>query len=329
MKTPPTISLPHGVRDILPGEARSIARLERAILEVFDNYDFQRVMTPLLEYVDILSLGMGQELKDKVFKFMDPASGRVVAIRPDITPQIARLVATRMRDMALPLKLYYRENVLRYQERGKGGPAEILQIGAEYISEAPTPAIDAEIITIAIEALKNAGIKDFRVDIGDVGFVRKILDGLDVDANERKLIKDAVAKKDNSGLENLLSTLDNKVSSEDKDMLLSLTTLYGEAEVIDKATKIAARAGASDNLTYLTEVLSIINKNGLQEFITIDLGEVRGFDYYTGIIFEGFSCNVGKPILSGGRYDNLTGSYGFKASATGFAFNVDNIVSAI
>ncbi len=329
MKTPPTISLPHGVRDILPGEAGSIAGIESSIFEVFGNYDFQRVITPLLEYVDVLSLGMGRELKDKVFKFMDPASGRVVAIRPDITPQIARLVATRMRELPLPLRLYYRENVLRFQERGKGGPAEILQIGAEFISTEPTPEIDAEMIIIAIEALRNIGIKDFRIDIGDVGFVRKVLEGIDVTARERKLIKDTVAKKDNSGLEKILKDLGGKVGSDDKNMLLALTTLYGEEEVIGKATEIAEKAGAGKSLSYLKEVLSIIGKKGLKEFITIDLGEVRGFDYYTGIIFEGFSRSVGKAILSGGRYDNLTGSYGYKASATGFAFNVDNIVSAI
>jgi len=328
MKTPPTISLPHGVRDILPDEAGNIARIESAIFEIFTGYGFQRVMTPLLEYVDVLSLGMGRELKDKVFKFMDPASGRVVAIRPDITPQIARLVATRMRELPLPLRLYYRENVLRFQERGKGGPAEILQIGAEFISAAPSPEIDAEMIIIAVEALKNIGIKDFRIDIGDVGFVRKVLEGIDATAVERKLIKNAVAKKDNSGLEQILERLDGKIGSDDKNMLLALTTLYGEEEVIDKATEIAEKVGAGQSLSYLKKVLSIIGEKGLKEFITIDLGEVRGFDYYTGIIFEGFSRKVGKAILSGGRYDNLTGSYGYKANATGFAFNVDNIVSA-
>jgi len=328
MKTPPTISLPHGVRDILPDEAASIASIESAAIEVFKGYNFDRVMTPQLEFLDVLSLGMGQELKDKVFKFMAPG-GRVVAIRPDITPQIARLVATRMRELPLPLKLYYRENVLRFQERGKGGPAEILQIGAEFFSSEPSPEIDAEMIITAIEALKNIGIKDFKVDIGDVGFVRKVLEGLGVTEEERKLIKNTVAKKDNSGLLKLLGNLSSPVGEDDKKMLLALTTLYGEEEVIDKATDIADKVGAGKSLTYLKEVLSIIGDKGLSEFITIDLGEVRGFDYYTGIIFEGFSRNVGKPILSGGRYDNLTGNYGYKTSATGFAFNVDNIVSAL
>ena len=129
------ISLPAGVKDSLPDEADRIEKIEKCILSVMENCGFKRVITPFLEYLDVLSIGLGADLRDKVYKFIDPASGRVVAIRPDITPQIARVVATRMRDYRLPLRVCYNEKVFRYQEPRSGRPREIQQIGAELITK--------------------------------------------------------------------------------------------------------------------------------------------------------------------------------------------------
>lgn len=320
----PTISLPQGVRDILPSEAAKIGAAESGILTVFDRYGFSKILTPLLEYVDVLSLGMGANLKDRVLKFIDPSTGRVVAIRPDITPQIARVAATRMRDHGLPLKLCYNESVLR-QEHGKS--REVLQIGAEYISEKASAAIDAEMIIISIEALEGIGLKDFKIDIGDVGFLRTVLDKLPVNEESRKEIKDAIAIKDTSGLGATLDGL--SIPEKDRKLLLNLTTFYGEEEVLEKAASFSRDDESLAALEYLREVVDTIAKKGLKDRVTIDLGEVRGFDYYTGIIFEGFASGIGKPILSGGRYDTLLARYGFDAAATGFAFDVENIIAAL
>lgn len=323
----PTISLPQGVRDILPIEAAKIGAAETGILSVFERYGFMKIMTPLLEYVDVLSLGMGANLKDRVLKFIDPSTGRVVAIRPDITPQIARVAATRMRDHGLPLKLCYNESVLRYQEPRDGKSREVLQIGAEYISEKASAAIDAEMIIISIEALEAIGLRDFKIDIGDVGFLRAVLDKLPVNEASRKEIKDAIAIKDTSGLGSALDGL--SIPDRDRKLLLNLTTFYGEEEVLEKAASFSKDEDSLMALEYLREVVDTISKKGLKDRVTIDLGEVRGFDYYTGIIFEGFASGIGKPILSGGRYDTLLGRYGFNAAATGFAFDVENITAAL
>src|SRR3972149_9848309 len=180
------ISLPAGVKDSLPDEADRIEKIEKCILSVMENCGFKRVITPFLEYLDVLSIGLGADLRDKVFKFIDPASGRVVAIRPDITPQIARVVATRMRDYGLPLRVCYNEKVFRYQEPRSGRPREIQQIGAELMTKKSSPEADAEGIVRAIKALKGLRIKDFKIDIGDVGFVRGILDSLATGDEEKK-----------------------------------------------------------------------------------------------------------------------------------------------
>ncbi|MBI5599719.1 MAG: ATP phosphoribosyltransferase regulatory subunit [Deltaproteobacteria bacterium] len=329
MKTSPPISLPQGVRDILPDEAEKIARVESAILSTFRKYGFKRVVTPLLEYVDVLSRGMGAELKANILKFIDPSTGMVMAIRPDITPQIARLVSMRMRDFPLPLKLCYNESVFRYRREEKHASKEILHIGAEYISKEASPAIDAEMIIMAAEALKKTGLRDFKIDIGDVGFVKRTFSRLTVDEERKKSIKDAVAKKDNPGLEAILKDLGGRVKSRDKKLLLALTTFYGEKEVVKKAMALSSDAGAKKQLEYLRKVLDIIGRKGYMGSITVDLGEVRSLDYYTGIIFEGFAGDIGKTILGGGRYDTLLGKYGYPAGATGFAINTENMVSAL
>jgi ATP phosphoribosyltransferase regulatory subunit len=329
MKVPSAISLPQGVRDILPEEAEKICKVESAILSVFAEFGFKRVITPLLEYVDVLSLGMGKGLKERVFKFIDPSTGRVVALRPDITPQIARMVATRMRDYPLPQKLCYNENVLRYHDPRGGKSREILQIGAEYISSELSPGIDAEMIIMAFEALKKAGVKDFKIDIGDVGFVRTALERLRVSESVKKKIKEAIEVKDSSGLEAILAGLGKKVESADKRLLLALPTFYGEAEVIEKAKALSTDSATKEALENVKAVLDIITRKGYKESVTVDLGEVRGFDYYTGIIFEGFASGIGKPILGGGRYDTLLEKYGYRSSSTGFAFDIEVIVSAL
>ncbi|MDH4226646.1 MAG: ATP phosphoribosyltransferase regulatory subunit [Deltaproteobacteria bacterium] len=325
------ISLPQGVRDILPEEAEKIAKAEAAITAVFRRFKYGRVITPLLEYVDVLSLGIGEQLRNDLLKFIDAQSGRVMAIRPDITPQIARVVATRMKDCPLPLRLYYNENVIRSSNNGGSAKArEVLQIGAELISAEATPEMDAEMVVMAAEAMKKSGIKKFTIDLGDVGFVKKALLRLDISLEEKLVIKEAIAKKDSSTLENTLELLKTKPSPKNKKLFMALPTLYGGADAVKNALSLVkGMSELTESLEYVQSILAIVKKKGYKEYVTVDMGEVRGLDYYTGIIFEGFAANVGEPILSGGRYDTLTAKYGFPAKSTGFAFNMANLVTAL
>lgn len=327
----PNISLPQGVKDSLPDEARKITIVEQGIISVLEKCGFKRIITPYLEYLDVLCIGLGTELKDKVFKFIDPVSGKVVAIRPDITPQIARIVATRMRDCALPLKICYSEKVLRYQEHRSGKPREIQQIGAELITKKPSYEADAEILTAAINALIDLGIKDFKIDIGNVGFVKAVLDNLKLDDKDKATIKDAIALKDRTTLETILDKLGNKLTNKHKKTINIIPSLFGRGkEVIELAlSNIINNKQAKIVAEDLLKLLNTLETRGLKKFITIDLSEIRGFDYYTGIIFEGFANGVGKAIMTGGRYDNLMQRYGYPCAAVGFAFDVENIVTVM
>lgn len=329
MISQPNISLPPGVKDSLPDEASTIENIEKTILSVMEQCGFQRIITPFLEYLDVLSIGLGADLRDKVFKFIDPATGKIVAIRPDITPQIARVVATRMRDYKLPLRICYNEKIFRYQEPRSGRPREIQQIGAELITKKNTPDADAEIITIAINSLKGLGLKDFKIDIGEVGFVKGCIDNLKIDDKERGNIKNAIALKDGSALEAILNNLGKKVGDKDKKAINLIPSLFGGEEILEKALSIAFNKQAKTAVENLSKILQILNKKGFKKFITFDMAEIRGFDYYTGIIFEGFAQGVGKAIVAGGRYDSLMQKYGYPCAAIGFAFDVENVVAAL
>jgi ATP phosphoribosyltransferase regulatory subunit len=330
MKTPPTITLPQGVRDILPEESKRISSIETTLGGVFSSYGFERIITPTLEYLDTLSLGLDRILKDKIVKFIEPSTGKVICMRPDITPQIARVAATRMKDTPRPLKLFYNESVIRLDNSNASKTTEILQLGAEYLTEAPSAEIDAEMIIMALESFKALSIKEYKIDLGDVGFIRAVLDRLKLSNDERTAVKNAIAIKDTSGLEGLLDQMGEAIPDDSRELLIALTTLYGEDEVIETALKFkGVNKAAKAALNNLKQVLAIIEEKGYKDFITIDLGEVRGFDYYTGIIYEGFAKGVGKPLLYGGRYDNLVEKYGVDTASTGFAFDVDRLLTAI
>ena len=324
-----TISLPQGVKDILPEEAETIGGAEEIILSTFKVRGFNRIITPLVEYTDVLSRGVGPELRDKVFTFTEPSTGRGVAITPDITPQVARVVATRMRDVPLPLKLCYNRGVLRLKESGGNAFREILQIGAEYLTEGQSAQVDAEMITTAIEILKALGLSDFTIDIGNTGFVRTIIEALPVGSEEKSSIKEAIALKDISALEGILAHLKGEIDETTHDLILLIPTLFGDDKVVKEALSMVTDGETRETLTNLASVIETLRKQGYGDNITVDLGEVRGFDYYTGIMFEAFAHGVGKAILTGGRYDTLMAQYGYPCSAIGFAFDMENLVTAM
>ncbi|MFQ5428553.1 MAG: ATP phosphoribosyltransferase regulatory subunit [Thermodesulfobacteriota bacterium] len=330
MNTPKTISLPQGVRDILPEEALKIERAAAGIGCLFTSYGFEKIITPLLEYEDTLALGMGGNLMEQVLKFIDPFTGRVLAMRPDITPQVARLAATRMKKHPLPLKLYYNDNAIRYVGHGRRKLRQIPQIGAEFISEKASPRDDANMIIMAIEALQAVGLRDFKIDIGDVSFLKNILSGLAIERDLQEEIQEAVGLKDNSALRATLDKAGSGINADDKKRLIEIPGLFGGEEVLKKAHGLFTNKAALAVITNLSEVFAIIRDKGLAHFVTIDLGEARGFDYYTGVIFEGFAAGFGKPLFSGGRYDHLLEKYGSTPrAATGFAFETENVVAAM
>ena len=320
------MEIPKGLRTYLYSQSARKRWIEESILKVFFRWGFQEIITPVFEYLDTFSTGINGDSTNRVFKFTERSTGRLLALRPDITPQIARTAATLLRDSPKPLRLCYCGSVFRGADPGRGERQELYQAGIELIG-LDSPEADAETIAIAIECMKELGVEGFKVAIGQVEFFRGMLSDTGLDENYKEEIKLKIQKKDTTGLEEVLNRCN--IKPEKKERIKNIPTLFGRREVIDKAREIADNSvslGAIDNLESVYTMLTI---HGVNDSVLIDLGEIRGFGYYTGIIFEGFIKGLGVGVCGGGRYDNLLARYGANIPATGFAVDINRVIDAM
>jgi ATP phosphoribosyltransferase regulatory subunit len=318
--------LPKGVADFLPEKADKIGYIEGKISRVFELWGFRRIITPLLEYQDVLALGMGDDLKERTFRFDDRQTGRLLAVPPDITPQVARVVATRMQGYPLPHRLYYNGRVLRHTEIQSGRSREVFQAGVELIG-LDSPEADAEMVAMAVEAMQGLGLGDFKVDLGQVEFFRGIMAAAGLSVRGEKTLQQAIAKKDSTAVRETLGT--EAVADTVKEEIAALPRLFGGREILVEAARVVGNDRSKRALDNIAQVLDILDIYGVSKYLTIDLGEIRGLNYHTGLTFEGFVGGLGEPVCGGGRYDDLTANYGFPAPATGFAFNILALLSAL
>jgi ATP phosphoribosyltransferase regulatory subunit len=318
--------LPKGVADFLPEKAAKIGYIQEKILKVFELWGFRRIITPLLEFQDVMTLSIGDDLRERMFRFDDRQTGKLIVIPPDITPQVARIVATRMKGYPLPHRLYYSGRVLRHAEIQSGRSREIFQAGVELIGLV-SPEADAEMVAMAVEVLRSLGFEGFRIAIGQVEFFRGIIDSAGLSLAVRDSVRQAIGKKDSSALREILDK--EPVPDTVKEAMMTLPRLFGGREVMAEAAQVAGNDRSRMALENLSRVLDILDLYGVGDYLTIDLGEIRGLDYYTGVTLEGFTVGVGEPVCSGGRYDNLTACYGYSAPATGFAFNIMALLGAV
>lgn len=317
--------LPRGVADYLPARAAGIAAIESQVLQVAAAWGFLRIIPPALEFEDVLATGMGEGLRSRTFRFDDWQSGRMLAIPPDITPQIARIVATRLRGQPLPHRICYSGRVLRHAELQSGRNREIVQAGVELIG-LDSPEADAEMVAMAVEVMQGLGIADFTVDLGQVAFCRGIFEACGLRGEPLAQLQEAVACKDASAVARLLA--DHPVSAQSRQELLAMPRLFGGCEVVDEAARVVKNDRSCRALDNLREVVAILQLQGMTRYLTIDLGETRGLDYHTGLTFEGFASGIGEALFSGGRYDGLTARYGLAAPATGFTCNILPLLQA-
>lgn len=322
----PEAALPKGVKDFLPLKAAKGEYLQQQLRRVFSSWGFRPVVPPQLEFLDELEKGLGEELRERTFRFDDRQSGRLVAFPPDITPQVARIVATRMRELPLPLRLSYSGRVLRHAEQQAGKDRDIFQTGVELIG-LDSPEADAEMIAMAVECLAAVGADEFTVDIGQVDFFRGVMDELPLTGDLAGKVAGAIARKDSSELVTLLGSAE--IDEQAREEILALPRLFGGRDVLDRAEKVVRNDRSRRALDNLSRVLDVLDVYGVLEHITLDLGELRGLNYHTGITFQGFLSGIGHAVCSGGRYDNLLERYGYHASATGFTFDLLNLLFAL
>jgi ATP phosphoribosyltransferase regulatory subunit len=318
--------LPTGVKDFLPVKAAKLEYLQATLRRIYAGWGFRPLIPAPLEDLAVLELGLGGDLREKTFRFDDRQTGRLVAFPPDITPQVARIAATRLHDLPLPYRLCYSGRVLRHAEQRLGKEREVWQSGVELIG-LDSPEADAEMIAMAVEGLLAVGASEFTIDIGQVAFLRGILDGLPLDAAAAADLRAAIAVKDHAGLQRVLDL--HPVADRQREELLALPRLFGGREVLDRAAAAVSNDTSRRALDNLSRVLEMLGVYGVAEHVTIDLGELRGFDYHTGLIFQGFLAGFGRAVCAGGRYDGLTARYGLPAPATGFAFDLFRLLFAL
>jgi ATP phosphoribosyltransferase regulatory subunit len=325
------VRLPPGVRDFLPRAAARRRAIAEKLLAEFEAWGYARIITPMFECADVLERGLGQDARQAAIRFVEPGTGEVVALRPDITPQVARMAATRLAEQGAPgavdgpLRYCYEGAVTRMQ-RGARLQREILQAGVELIG-AGTPDGDAEVISLAAAALATMGIDHVRLDLGHVALARHALAAIE-DPARRAEIAALLTKKAHREVARAAAGLPEPLRA----ILSALPALYGAPrEVLRRARAFDWPAPVRRALDSVETVLALsrqVVESELHATITLDLGEIRGFEYYTGIRFAGYADGVGEPVLHGGRYDELVGRYGPPAQATGFAVDIEAIAQA-
>jgi ATP phosphoribosyltransferase regulatory subunit len=316
---------PEGLRDIHCTETSKKNELQKRIMSVFHRYGFKDVQTPTFEYIDIFNHDRGTVDIKMMYKFYD-RDGNILALRPDITPSIARFVATFYNHEDTPKRICYLGNAFRNNESYQGKLREFTQAGIELIGVDSSDA-DAEIIAIIINSLLSTGLKNFKIDIGQAGFFTGLLEEVGLKSEHEEELRKLTDEKNYIAVEELLNSLE--IAEEYKRALLDLPKLFGEVSVIEKARKMTTNIHALEALDKLEEVYKILCEYEVEKYVSFDLGMVTHLNYYTGIVFRGYTYGTGVSIVDGGRYNTLLSQFGKDTPAIGFGIEIDELMNAI
>lgn len=317
--------LPEGVRDLLFADALAWRRMEYALREIWGAWGYREIILPTFEYADTLATDVGSEIDAEMYRFFD-RHGRTLALRPDLTIPTARVVGTRLYDQPLPLRLSYAGSVFRHEPPRAGRQHEFTQAGVELIG-APGSQADAEVIALAVGALRGIGLPDFRLTIGHVGFFRGLLAALGLAERLAERVRQAINRKAEAELAALSREIPG-LSAAAGDLLLALPRWSGGAAILADAEAHCLNGMMADALSELQALDQLLAAYQVADAVSYDLAEVRDFDYYTGITFEGFAPGIGFSLISGGRYDDLIGHFGPPLPAVGWALTLDRVLLA-
>ena len=316
---------PEGVRDIYNIECANKLALQNIINDVFYQYGYQNIQTPTFEFFEVFNHERGTVDVKEIYKFFD-RDGNILVLRPDITPSIARATAKYFKQTDMPLRFCYLGNTYRNNESYQGKLKEYTQQGAELIGDDNEDA-DAEIIALAIKCLTESGLTDFQMELGQVEFFKGIIEeaGLNKDIEEQ--LRLLIDQKNFFGVEELIYK--QSIPNQYKEIFLQLPQLFGSIEILEKAKGLTTNERALKALERLEKVYEILCHYGVEQYITFDLGMVNQLNYYTGVIFRGFTYGTGVSIIDGGRYDTLINQFGKNAPSVGFAIIVDELMLSL
>jgi len=315
--------LPEGIEETLPEEARRLERLRRRLLDEFTCWGYELVMPPLIEYLDSLLTGTGSDLDLQTFKLTDQLTGRLMGIRPDMTPQTARIDAHYLKRSA-PVRLCYAGSVLHTRPDEFGGSREPLQIGAELFGHQGAES-DAEVLSLMVRTLDLVGIIAPHLDLGHVGVFRGLARAVGLQAETEADVFGALQRKARGEVLALLARAG--VSAKDSGQIAALLDLSGGAEVLTMAqTRYSANAAVLRALDDLGAVARLVSAQPGMPALHFDLAELSGYQYYTGIVFSAYVSGHGWAIAKGGRYDGVGRAFGRERAATGFGADLRQLL---
>ncbi len=319
------LQIPTGMQDTLPGECEARNLLEERFRALFRSFGYREIRTPVLEYYDTLSERPYGYRPEHVWKTFD-RSGRILTLRPDSTIPAARMAAGPLGRAELPLRLCYLQSAAAYQVDTLSMLCEQPQAGVELMGESGSLA-DAEVIGLAVDCLKAAGLQAFQIELGQAAFFTGFLREAGLSDSQAHEVRQLVERKDALGIQMYLRQ--ESISAEVTDRLMRLPRLYGDATVLDEAEALTQSPECLAALRNLREVIATLERTGCEAEVTIDLGMAQEAGYYSGIIFRGHAAGAGQPILSGGRYDGLTERFGRQMPAVGFALMTKLLMIAL
>lgn len=316
---------PEGVRDIYTEECDNKRFLQKKLHHILKQYGYCDIETPTFEFFDVFSREIGTIPSRELYKFFD-REGNTLVLRPDFTPSIARCAAKYFSDNASTLRLCYSGSTFINTHEYQGRLKESTELGVECIGE-NSIELDGEIIATIVELLKEAGLKEFQIEIGEVDFFKGLLEETGVSEETAMTLRELISNKSFFEVEELLADLPMK--EELKTIFLRLPQLFGPIERIMELKKLTNNKTSIHAIERLEALYKVLQTYGVEDYVTFDLGMLSKYNYYTGIIFRAYTHGSGEALIKGGRYDNLMEQFGTPRPSIGFVVDIDRLLTTL
>lgn len=319
------VHTPEGVRDIYGLEYARKLKIQELLTEKFVSFGYHNIQTPTFEFFDVFSKEIGTTPSKELYKFFDK-EGNTLVLRPDFTPSMARCGAKYFMDEDIPVRFTYAGNTFTNTSNLQGKYKEVTQTGVEYIGDGSVEA-DAELITLAVQALQSTGLKEFQISIGEIDFFKGLCEEAGLDKETELEVREQISMKNYFGVEEILTG--KQLSKEKIDVFLKVTELFGSFDSLKEAEELVHNERSKNACKRLHALYELLCMTGAEKYVSFDMGMVSKYNYYTGIIFKAYTYGVGDAILTGGRYDDLLSYFGKDSSAIGFMIVVDDLMVAL
>jgi len=315
--------LPQGIEEALPVQAARLECLRRSLLDLYNSWGYEMVMPPFIDHIESLLTGTGLDLDLQTFKLIDQLSGRTLGIRADMTPQVARIDAHQL-NREVPTRLCYIGTVLHTRSDSFGSSRSPLQVGAELYGHAGVES-DVEILDLMLKTLEVTGIKEIYLDIGNVDVYKNLAKQAQLDEEDEIRLFELLQQKAVTEIGQLVAGLN--IDTSVADMITQLAELNGDIATIGRAREQLKRAGPAviSAIDYLERVAEGVSRHNKEVKLNIDLAELHGYHYHTGVVFGVFVPQMGQEIARGGRYDDIGKIFGRARPATGFSTDLKQL----